>query len=206
MNDLIHISRNDLIMRPRWLLIPAFLLTMIAPGIAQERAFVFDVDSALEQLLRTADTDGDKKITIADKPRQGFRITGRSGDSLVIRRIYHLSNLLQELAQAQMGGRDSLNISVERIKEPPSERISRRIRTVFWNDLTRAIDEEGLAEILRDPKASPGNQRLYIAPSDTAGIKYYRQLEKDLSGFQVVLLPDNITPEYVQSINDQPGL
>ncbi len=164
------------------------------------------VDETMPRLLEQADTDADKKITIEDDPKMPFLVPLSEGDSIEIDRIYYLSNLLQELAIARAEEKETLETSLGRIKEPPSERISRRIEEQFWDDLTRTIDRKGLRKILKDTKASDGVQRLYVPATDTSGIKYYKDLQDELSGFEVVILPEKITPQYVKSINDKPGL
>ncbi|MCX2837195.1 trehalase family glycosidase [Salinimicrobium sp. MT39] len=188
-----------------------FLLILCFFGIshqlfAQTETFKLKVDSAFERLIAVADTDGDKKITVEDDPKMPFLIPHSQGDSVAIREIYYLSNLLQELAVARAQNKDSVEISIDRIKEPPTQRISRRIETQFWDDLTRTIDRKGIQKILRDTKASDGVQRLYVPATDTSGIRYYKDLQQELSGFEVVVLPEKITPQYVKSINDKPGL
>ena len=174
--------------------------------LAQEQDFHLKVEPTLERLLKVADTDGDKKITIEDEPKKPFLIPSKSGDSVEFGQIYYLSNLLQELAIANNAGEEILELSLEDIKEAPSRRISRRIKEQFWDDLTRTIDKEGLSRILQDTKASDGVQRLYVPADDSVGIQYYRKLQEELKGFEVVVLPQQVTPEYVKSINDKPGL
>ena len=173
---------------------------------AAQQKFYLEVEPVFENLLSVADTDGDKKITIEDQPLRPFTLVTEQGDSVKLSRIYYLSNLLQELAMARQQDRRNLLITSSRIKELPADRISRRIRTIFWDDLTRRIDKEGLGKILNDSKASGNVQRLYVPSGDTAAIKYYQEIRQDIGGFEVVVLPKNISPQYVKSINDQPGL
>ncbi|WP_423819933.1 trehalase family glycosidase [Salinimicrobium sp. TIG7-5_MAKvit] len=175
-----------------------------SPVFAQE--FQLKTGQTMQRLLQQADTDGDKKITVEDDPKMPFLIPHSEGDSVEIGQIYYLSNLLQELAVARAQNKDSVQISFGRIKEPPTQRISRRIETQFWDDLTRTIDRKGIQKILRDTKASDGVQRLYVPATDTLGIRYYKDLQQELSEFEVVVLPEKITPQYVKSINDKPGL
>ena len=160
----------------------------------------------MQRLLQQADTDKDKKITKEDHPKSPFWMLSVEGDSVRISQIYYLSNLLQELALAKEGGKQTLQLSMSQIQEPPSQRISRRIKNEFWDDLTRSIDKKGLTKILKDTKASDGVQRLYVPGNDSVGIAYYQNLQKELKGFEVLILPKKITPEYVKSINHKPGL
>ncbi|SOC78969.1 alpha,alpha-trehalase [Salinimicrobium sediminis] len=174
------------------------------PVLAQE--LQLNVEETMPRLLVQIDTDGDKKITIEDKPKMPFLVPLSAGDSVAIEEVYFLSNLLQELAIARAQEKDSLQISLDRIKEAPANRISRRIKEQFWDDLTRSIDQKGLRKILKDSKAEDSVQRLYVPASDTVGIKYYRQLQQEFENLEVVILPKQISPQYVKSINDQPGL
>ena len=174
------------------------------PVLAQE--LQLNVEETIPRLLVQIDTDGDKKITIEDEPKMPFLVPLSAGDSVAIEEIYFLSNLLQELAIARAQEKDSLQISLDRIKEAPAKRISRRIKEQFWDDLTRTIDQKGLRKILKDSKAEDSVQRLYVPASDTVGIKYYKQLQQEFENLEVVVLPKQISPQYVKSINDQPGL
>jgi alpha,alpha-trehalase len=181
-----------------------FLFLLNAPVFAQE--FQLETEKTMQRLLQQADTDGDKKVTVEDEPKMPFLIPRSQGDSVAIGEIYYLSNLLQELAIARGNDEDYLEISLEEIQEKPADRISRRIKEQFWDDLTRTIDRKGIEKILRDTKASDGVQRLYVPATDTSGIEYYKDLQQELSGFEVVVLPEKITPQYVKSINEKPGL
>lgn len=188
-----------------------FLLILCFFGIsdqilAQTEIKELQVEPTFERLLKEADTDGDKKITIEDDPKMPFLVPVSEGDSIAIDRIYYLSNLLQELAIARAEEKETLRIDLEQIKEPPSQRISRRIKEQFWDDLTRTIDRKGLRKILKDSKAEDSVQRLYVPATDSAGIRYFTKLEKELEDFKVVVLPKKITPQYVRSINQKPGL
>ena len=184
----------------------AFIFLFCGNMLGQERELLLPVEATFRRLVTTADTDGDKKITIEDDPKMPFLAPLSSGDSLEVEEIYYLSNLLQELALAREGEQEVLRIPVEDVKEPPSKRISRRIKEQFWDDLTRTIDRKGLKKVLSDTKASGDVQRLYVPADDSVGIRYFRDLQKEFSDFEVVILPQKITPEYVKSINNKPGL
>ncbi len=186
-----------------------FLLLLISiPATGQTPTVELEVEKTMQRLLQVADTDNDKKITVEDTPKRPFWIETEKGDSLKLEEdeIYYLSNLLQELALALQEGQNSFSLSVEKIKEPPTQRISRRIKEQFWDDLTRTIDRKGISRILEDEKTSGDIQRLYIPASDTMGIRYFKELQQEFQDFEVVVLPENITPRYVKSINDKPGL
>ena len=90
--------------------------------------FDLDIKATLYKLLSQEDTDGDKKITIEDQGPKEFAVISDDGGKEIIKGTYHLSNLLQELVIQKLEGRDIANISIEKIKEPPVDRISRMIR------------------------------------------------------------------------------
>ena len=71
-----------------------------------------------------------------------------------------LSNLLQELSIAL---RESAPLRMERVMEDPLNRTSRLIREVYWPALTRRVDEDGVPQLLEDPKQPASAERhLYV--------------------------------------------
>lgn len=168
--------------------------------------FKGNITQTLQKLLVQEDTDGDKKITIEDHGPKSFEVTLEDGSSYIITGTYHLSNLLQELALQQKEGKTSAHIPLSHIEEPPSARISRMIRDYFWDDLTRSLDEKGLARSLDDDKAQDTTQRIYVPSTDPTGIAYYQGIAARYPPIEVVILPRDISPEYVKSINKKPGV
>jgi len=166
-----------------------------------------EVENTLSALEKDEDTDQDKKITKDDTGDKVFRVNTIEGNEIAIKSTYHLSNLLQELAVAKTEGLEVAEIPLNRIKEQPADRVSRLIKTKYWNNLTRRVDKDGLERILTDTKASDSlMRRLYVPATDTVGQAYFKTLEDDFEQFQVVVLPNKISPEYVKSINDKPGI
>ncbi|KAA1245133.1 trehalase family glycosidase [Aquimarina sp. RZ0] len=156
----------------------------------------------LEQLIIQEDTDGDKKITIDDKGPKEFDFADASGTIHSLKGTYHLSNLLQELAIAE---KDSA-ISLERITESPSNRISRLIKTRYWDNLTRSVDKKGLSKILEDTKSDTDTFRIYVPNKDQEALSYFESIKTDIPTLKVVTLPEVITPEYVKKLNRKPGI
>ncbi|MEP3207807.1 MAG: trehalase family glycosidase [Maribacter sp.] len=167
--------------------------------------FNLPIHTIIEELLLQEDTDSDKKITKEDRGPKKFKIVSTDGQTHEIKGTYFLSNFLQELALAQKRGLREVEISLAKIEEAPTARISRMIREVFWDDLTRTIDEKGIATIVGDDKADTQVKRVYVPYRDVKAQQYFQRLEKDFT-IEVVVLPGHITPEYVKSINDQPGI
>ncbi len=168
--------------------------------------FKLPIEETLNKLLLQEDTDKDKKITKEDKGPKNFTISSEDGKDYEVKGTYFLSNLLQELALEKKLGKSEAIIPLYKIEEAPSSRISRMIKDYFWDDLTRTIDEKGLNAILSDDKTSGGIQRLYVPHDDEIGKAYFKNIQKQEGNVKVEILPKNITPEYVKSINTKPGI
>ncbi|RRO24315.1 trehalase family glycosidase [Flavobacteriaceae bacterium 14752] len=166
-----------------------------------------DVEQTLSALEQDEDSDKDKKITKEDTADKSFVVKTTDDHEVLIESTYYLSNLLQELAMAKNDRLEVVEIPMSRIKEKPAERLSRLIKTRYWDNLTRRVDQSGLERILTDTKASDSlMRRLYVPATDSIGIAYFKSIKNDFDRFEVVVLPKDITPEYVKSINDQPGI
>ena len=166
-----------------------------------------EINAVFEQLLLQEDTDKDKKITKDDKGPKRFVLNdSRTKEQFVIEGTYHLSNLLQELAELREQGTIYGEINLDRIQEQPVDRISRKIRTSYWDELTRSIDSKGLQQILADEKTSNAVPTLYVSAKDTQGVAYFLALEKEWGNFKVAILPENYTQDYVETLNTKPGL
>ncbi|KAI8644883.1 trehalase-domain-containing protein [Parasitella parasitica] len=177
------------------------------------RKFLLDVKETQRILVEQEDTDGDFQITVNDLGPKSLSVG--SADSggyrkIEIRGTYMLSNLLQELALAEDYGRKHIVLDEARLSENPVDRLSRMIRHSFWDGLTRRIDAEGLERICLDPKNRSANHspRIYVPHDEHEVFEYYQNVAntKQHLGLEVERLPQDITPEYVQSINDKPGI
>lgn len=168
--------------------------------------FKLNIEETLQKLLAQEDTDGDKKITKEDRGPKSFSVFSSDGKPYEVKGTYHLSNLLQELALEKNLGKTQADIPLWKIEEAPSARISRMIKNYFWDDLTRTIDEAGLGKILNDEKASDGMQRIYVPFDDETGKAYFSSLQQKYPTIKVETLPQDISPEYVLSINNKPGI
>ncbi|CAO3609835.1 unnamed protein product [Cunninghamella blakesleeana] len=174
--------------------------------------FLLDVEETLKRILEQ-DTDGDFQITVNDVGSKTLALgTADSGGyrKIEIRGTYMLANLLQELSLAKDYGRRYIVIDEARLNENPVDRLSRMIKTSFWDGLTRRIDADSLEVICPDPKNRSSQQHpiIYVPPGDLDAYEFYCQVAKERPqlNLQVKLLPKVITPEFVRSINDQPGL
>ncbi len=161
-----------------------------------------DLNKILIQLLKQEDVDGDKRITIEDKGPKKFLIETES-QKIYVEGTYHLSNLLQELIIGIEEGNDF--IETDLVFEKPADRISRMIKDYFWQGLTRTMDEKGLEYILSDSKSKTKEAIVYVPHTDNIAYEYYNSIA-DKFNLKVIQLPQEITPGYVSSINDQGGI
>jgi alpha,alpha-trehalase len=186
---------------------------------------VIDVNDTLAALLSsegttstqctrlTTDTDDNKQITIEDVGPKILRLgTARSNGirKFGISGTYMLSNLLQELTLAKDYGRERIILDEARLNENPVARLTRLIKRSFWDRLTRRIDAAGLEIIAADPKNRTKNQqpRIYIPHGEHEMYEYYVRTAQERPHLDLMVewLPKKITPEWVKSVNDKPGL
>ncbi len=166
-----------------------------------------NIDKVFRELLLQEDTDQDKKITKDDHgPKRFVLVDEKTKAENVIEGTYHLANLLQELAVLKESGNEFGEITLNRIQEEPVERISRKIREDYWNELTRTIDKKGLTQILTDEKTQNEIPTLYVAAKDKQGVKYFKDLENELQNFKVEVLPENYSLEHIETLNTKPGI
>ncbi|KAI9280008.1 trehalase-domain-containing protein [Sporodiniella umbellata] len=180
---------------------------------SKARRFLIDVEETQRKLLEQEDIDGDFQITINDLgPKTMSLGTADSGGyrKIDVRGTYMLSNLLQELALANDYGRRHIVLDEARLNENPVDRLSRMIRHSFWDNLTRRIDADSLEVICPDPKNRTEHQHpiIYVPCEDKEAYDFYCTVAEDRPHLklEVVYLPKEITPDYVKSINDRPGL
>jgi alpha,alpha-trehalase len=163
--------------------------------------------STLKALLSQEDLDGDKKITIEDNGPKKFGIIQANGDIINIEGTYFLSNLLQELALSiKRGDKLVTSISISNIFEKPTQRLSQSIRNIYWDDLTRTMDKKGLQKVIHDEKVDQDYFYIYVPYNDKKAYEYYSSLTNELPRIQVVILPKEISPQFVLSINEKSGL
>lgn len=168
---------------------------------------LLNIEKTFRELLQQEDTDQDKKITKDDLgPKRFVLVDELTKKEEMIEGTYHLSNLLQELATLKEKGELTAEVDLDFIKEEPVQRISRKIRDDYWNELTRTIDKKGLEQILKDEKTSNDIATLYVSAKDEQGVAYFQELEKELKSFKVAILPENYTMDYVDTLNSKPGI
>ena len=174
------------------------------------RFFISDVNGTLQELLDSEDTDKNFQITIEDTGPKVLKLgtmNSNGYNQIDVRGTYMLSNLLQELTIAKRFGRNQMILDEARLNENPVDRLSRLISTQFWKNLTRRIDSKSIATFAKDTKI-PSNPRIYIPYNCPDQYEFYINASKNQPDLhlEVEYLPKDITPEYVKSINDKPGL
>ena len=176
-----------------------------------------DTTRTLDMLVQDEDTDGDKKITIEDCHIAGtqrgdkkFWLETVDNRKFEVVDTYYLSNLLQELSLASDRQEKVATLEFDRIFEPPVDRISRSIRELYWDGLTRRIDEDGLIRILSDEKTSTvdGFRYVYVPYDDKAAYSYFQDIanQQPDSKIKVVALPETITPAYARQLDGHHGI
>ena len=128
-----------------------------------------------------------------------------------VRGTYRLSNLLQELTLAKSRGENRLEIEQSRLNENPVSRLSRVIRDLFWDELTRRIDASNIDVVALDSKdwTSDPRPRIYVPRGAPEQYEYYSRLaaRRPEIRLDVQWLPsEKITGEYVRDLNAAPGL
>jgi alpha,alpha-trehalase len=120
-----------------------------------------------------------------------------------------LANLLQELTLAQKENRRFIILEEWKLTEDPVHRLDRMIKELFWDNLTRTMDESGIKLAALDPKAADSSPRIYIPRGAPEQFAYYEKIahtRPDL-GLDVQWLPEGeITAEFIKSLNDKPGI
>ena len=175
------------------------------------------VRETIRELLRDEDTDGDHKITVDDaripdsqRGEKRFVLPGADGSRHQVEGTYFLSNLLQELSLLTDAGVETTFVRFDRIYEKPTDRISRSIRDLYWDGLTRRIDEPGLMSILADEKTATvdGKRYLYVPSTDRRAYEYFRSVRQrqPALNLQVVQLPKQVTTDYVRSRDGLHGI
>ena len=172
------------------------------------------VPQNLWRLTSQEDTDGDHKITVHDSVTP-FQIRGSNGSPLeMIRGVYPLSVLMQELKRAEDQHRANADLDQFRLDEPAADRTHRLIKTYYWDALTRRIDAAHVDEVVHDPKVASRFDYIYVPPSDPVAIQYFKSVETAANRqhrsppLKVVVLPppDKITGQYVRDLDERHGI
>lgn len=168
---------------------------------------VLNIEKVFRELLLQEDTDHDRKITKDDMgPKKFVLVDEKTNVETEIVGTYHLSNLLQELALLKEKSQILGEVDLNRIQESPVQRISRKIREDYWDELTRTIDKKGIAHIIEDEKTINEVPTLYISSKDRQGLEYFQELENEMKIFKLEILPEGYSMEYVESLNNKPGI
>lgn len=117
---------------------------------------------------------------------------------------------MQELYLAKEHGQATVYLDELRLNENPVNRLSRLITNEFWDNLTRVVDGSVIEKAGMDPKdwTDDPRPRIYVPRGAPEQFDYYSKVasERPEIRLEVCMLPEKITPEYVRSLNDKPGL
>lgn len=82
------------------------------------------------------------------------------------------------------------------------------IKDYYWKGLTRSMDEKGIEGLIHDTKndnLASDILRIYVSFKDQLVFDYYKNLEVNYP-IQAIKMPENITPDYVKTLNNKPGI
>ncbi len=200
------------------LLLTAFVMSTCCrqTNIGSRASIQVDVEENIQRLISQEDTDGDKKITIDDRFIEGnrgdkkFLLIDVNDQACEITGTYYLSNLLQQLKLCQQKLQKIAALDTERIFENPVERTTRSIRELYWDGLTRRIDEENIVPLFADSKTTTvdGFRYIYVPHTDNTAYEYFSKVagrHPELK-IKVMRLPEVITSEWVKSRDGYHGL
>lgn len=177
---------------------------------AETAAVPVDARTNVQCLLDEEDTDNDKRITVDDDGDRRFWLVTTDGRRYEVSGTYYLSNLLQELKLAEERGDDIAELNPARLFENPVDHISRSIRQLHWDGLTRRIDEENVVRLFTDTKTTTvdGFRYLYVPFTDDVAYDYFAQVAEDHPDLRikVVRLPEIVTPQWVRQRNGYHGI
>lgn len=171
----------------------AFIVHTLATSFVYAAPSDFQINPATEmrRLLKSTDVDHDNRITILDRNKT-FWLKGLDGSEREVSGTYYLSNLLQELKLASDTNRKT--VSANFIFEDPVDRISRLIRELYWDGLTRRVDAENLSQAIVDtklPKNAP--KYVYVPADDTRAFDLFTKAAEKQPKLKVKVLklPDD---------------
>ncbi len=177
--------------------------------LQEEIPFTISIESTLQRLIRESKVADQPNIhTLRHKWNQlGAEFSFEVEPALTLTDPYHTTVFFQMLKTAESFGQKEAVVYKKDIYENPVRRLSKLIKS-YWHGLTRRIDESHLDQILQDTKTSSGAVHyLYVPHTDEEGYSYFSSVAQKLGNRLVVeRLPENITPEYVKSLNENHGL
>lgn len=172
------------------------LFLLFLTPLAFAKSYTLDARANLDRLIQL-DKNQDKKITVDDgiPARQIFELKLLKGKPIPVQGTYHLSNLLQELKLATEDTILPDVISANLITENPVDRISRLIRELYWDSLTRKIDEAHLKTVLPDSKFRASTNYLYVPAGDSEAFTYFQSIQKKDTSLNMTVekLPEDLT-------------
>lgn len=163
-------------------------------------------------LLSQEDRDGDCQITIDDHGPKTLKLGSLSSNGIFkydVQGTYRLSNLLQELSIAEDQKLKRIIVHEEQLNEDPVKRLTRLIQWWFWPGLMRKLDVSGIESAVKDTKSQlERNAYIYVPHDDPIAYYYYTQVSKMKPELRLIVcvLPKELTPDYIHSLKDKPGI
>ncbi len=157
----------------------------------------------IDQLIKQEDTTNSNTITIDDKGKKEFKIKLKNNNFIRIKGTYRLGNLLQETALLK---EEEGFISLKKIDEKPTKRISRLIKDYYWKTLTRSTNKEDLFKVLEDEKRKSDVFRIYVPEEDLVAKDFYEEIAKKYDHVKIEFLPKVISYSYIEKHLSKPGI
>ena len=121
---------------------------------------------------------------------------------------YALAVLLQELYTAKTRGETELVLDPNRLHEDPVVRLKNLIQGLWWDNLTRHLDADGILAGAKDPKMV-SCPKIYVPKEVPEQYAYYRKIAaaKPEMNLEVHLLPEErLESEYIKSLRSKSGI
>lgn len=162
---------------------------------------LINTQDELKRLTLLYDRDKDQKLTVDDKlPSDATYELKHQGGEFTVQGLYHLSNLLQELSWA---GKRKAPLELALVQENPIDRISRLIKTQYWDGLTRSINKDTLRRVIADEKFPTNPKYLYVPHNDIESYNFFSKLNEP--GIKVIRLPEQESA-FDSVVGDRHGL
>ncbi|KAJ2765190.1 alpha,alpha-trehalase nth1, partial [Coemansia nantahalensis] len=181
--------------------------------LASGRMLMINIEEAMAAVLAQEDTNGDYRITIEDTGPKAVNLPTMNSDGyrhVEIRGWYPMMVLMRELELARSEGKSVCYINEAELFPNPVDLLGGMISESFWDGLVRCMDAKGIKTICADPKNSSPDAHpiIYVPHDDEPAFTYYTRIARELAdlNIEVVKLPVDITPEYVNSINNKAGI
>ncbi|MFV0249135.1 MAG: trehalase family glycosidase [Tenacibaculum sp.] len=84
--------------------------------------------------------------------------------------------------------------------------MSRVIKDIYWDKLTRSVDINSLLSFLKDEKVKTEQLYIYIPESDKYAVQYYTALSSQYNCIKIQIVPKNFSSKNIKNIYKNPGI